>query len=232
MMAYGLNGAGQVDIDTTSPSRRFDTVETTVEADPLVAPNGVAFATNIIRNGSAGNPERTERYRYFANGDIARYNPSFTLPSYARTSNDTVPFVSRSVSVPEHFVVLPYGSKRDYSVMRYDTTVTVPVGANWTQTTHYTIADTVVFQGPVAVHAPDLLGTVFPLLPRPAMQAMWSTVKRTLRVVSLIDAQSRSTETVIFSQYWYSPQLGYMVQEESYIQGKPEFAGTGYTLLQ
>jgi hypothetical protein len=231
MMAYGLNGAGQVDTVRTSLTRRFDTVETTVNADPLVAPNGVAFATRIIRNGSSSGSERTERYRYYTNGDIARYNPSFTM-AYTRASNDT-PFVSNQVSVPEHFVSYPFGSKRDYSTIRFDTTVTLPVGSGGsrTQTTRYTIADTIVFRGPVAFQGPQLISAVFPLLERPVMQALWLTMTRTMRVVSVVEQKSRTSETIVVYHYWYSPKHGFMLQEESYIQGSPEFAGTGYTAL-
>jgi hypothetical protein len=232
MMAYGLNGAGQVDTVKTSPIRRFDTVETTVSADPLVAPNGVAFETKIIRNGKPGSSERTERYRYFTNGDIARYSPSFSMPSYARASGDTVPFVSRQASVSEHFVTLPFGSKRDYSVIRFDTTRTDTVGfsRNRIQTTRYTVADTVVFQGPIAFQAPSLISAVLPLFQRPVMQAMLVTMTRTTRVVSVIESQSRIIETVVIYHYWYSPKYGYMLQEESFIQGSP-LGGTGYTAL-
>jgi hypothetical protein len=229
MMAYRLNGAGQV--DTLAANRRFDTVETTVSADPLVAPNGVAFATKVVDNGVPGNSERTERYRYYTNGDIARYTPSFTL-TYTRTPSDTVPFATNQVSVPEDFVVLPFGSKRDYSAIQFDTTVTkaVGTGGNRTQTTRYTIADTVVFRGPVAFQAPSLISSVLPLFQRPVIESMWVTMTRTIRVVSVIESQSRIAETVIVYLYWYSPKYGYMLQEESYIQGSP-LGGTGYTAL-
>jgi hypothetical protein len=207
---YGLNGAGQYD-DTAA---KYTLVTTVIKStqDPL-NPAAVALTDSLVVNDSiVVAPYGINFYRFLPNGDVSVRHNSQILKF---TPKDNINFTSNTVTLRDTFVVLPFGTKRDYTYTLFDTTVSRNLGSK-TQQTRYQVIDTVLFQGPKVVLPPNELL----LLNMTPAQAMFARVHRAIISTATIDNRTEVNYTVVLYDYYYSPSLGYMVYQSMLTEGQ------------
>jgi hypothetical protein len=176
----------------------YDTLLTTVAADNIFNPlnsNSVVFIDSSYHDAIVG--KKVERsFLFLPNGDISIRQPSEVVEFFG----DTL-FAYNDVIAKERFLVYPFGVKRNHGYRLLDTTVTTDVGAD-KQTTHHTVIDSIFFFGPeMLIIAGEPINTL-------KVRSHWlATSTATLK------GSTRMTQRTIDYTAWYSPKLGYTVQD-------------------
>jgi hypothetical protein len=149
-------------------------------------------------------------YRYLVNGDLAIHQTAFNI-NFSDPGPGTS-LRSHTVAVADSFIVFPTGIKDDRGYVLADTIFHDTISGK-AQTTTMRVVDSAFFRGPAVITVG--LETV---------NAVAVELQQTITASATWDNIVRNRNATYRYNGWYSPRLGYMVQEQ--MLGAPGAGGT------
>jgi hypothetical protein len=154
------------------------------------------YGATFLDSVPGGNRTTITTFRYLVNGDIAIHQKGLNV-DWSEPN-----FRSHSIAVPDSFIIFPTGIKDNRGYTLADTVFHDTTGGKL-QTTTIRVVDSVFFQGPATI----MVGTE-------AVSAVQVELQQIVTAVGTIESTVKTHNTLYRYNGWYSPRLGYMVQEQ------------------